>query len=75
VLNDFVRSNDVASVIEFGCGDGLQKHPDRTTLRSRYIECLLVLGDTTGAWTLASDAIDQGCREFEQTARKLAPRP
>jgi Flp pilus assembly protein TadD len=54
---------------------GLRKHPDRTTLRSRYIECLLVLGDTSAARTLAGEAVEQGHSEFEQTVRRLSPHP
>jgi hypothetical protein len=54
---------------------GLQKHADRTTLRSRYIECLLVLGDTMGARNLALNAVAQGYPEFEQTVRRLSSSP
>jgi tetratricopeptide (TPR) repeat protein len=51
---------------------GLRNHPDRTTLRSRYIECLLVLGDTMTARALAVDAVRQGYREFDQTLHRLS---
>jgi tetratricopeptide (TPR) repeat protein len=54
---------------------GLRNHPDRTTLRSRYIECLLFLGDTAAARSLALDAVEQGYPEFEQTVRRLSVRP
>jgi hypothetical protein len=54
---------------------GLARVPDRTTLRSRYIECLLTVGDTARALALANEAVRAGYREFEQTARRLGTEP
>jgi len=51
--------------------DGLAKHPDRTTLRSRYIECLLAMGDTVRAVATARDGIRLGRTEFEQVLQRL----
>ena len=53
---------------------GLVKHPGRTVLRSRFIECRLKLGDTTGALMLARQAVALGHSEFEQTVRRLTGR-
>jgi hypothetical protein len=54
---------------------GLARVPDRTTLRSRYIECLLTVGDTARAVAQANEAVRAGYREFEQTARRLGTEP
>jgi hypothetical protein len=50
---------------------GLRIHPTRTTLRARFIECRLKLGDTTGALALAREAVELGHPEFEQTIQRL----
>jgi tetratricopeptide (TPR) repeat protein len=51
--------------------DGLSKHPDRTPLRSRYIECLLALGDTGRAIRAAEAGLRLGLTEFEQVITRL----
>jgi hypothetical protein len=51
---------------------GLQRHPDRTPMRSRLIECLLLVGDTVRARALAAEAVREGRAEFEQTLRRLS---
>lgn len=50
---------------------GLVRHPSRTTLRARFIECRLALGDTAHAVSLAREAVALGHSEFEQTVRRL----
>ncbi|HEV8356785.1 MAG TPA: tetratricopeptide repeat protein [Gemmatimonadales bacterium] len=51
--------------------EGLGRHPDAILLRSRLIECLLAVGDTGRARTLAREAVDRGQSEFAAALRRL----
>jgi len=51
--------------------EGLGRHPDAILLRSRLIECLLAVGDTVRARTLAREAVNRGQSEFAATLRRL----
>jgi predicted Zn-dependent protease len=51
--------------------DGVQRFPDRTVARSRLIECLLAVGDTVKALTVANQAVQLGQSEFSHTVERL----
>ena len=51
--------------------EGLGRHPGAILLRSRLIECLLAVGDTVRARTLAREAVDRGQSEFTAALRRL----
>lgn len=56
--------------------DGVRLAPDRTTVRSRLIECALTAGDTARALAAANEAVALGQAEFRGTAERLTrPRP
>lgn len=58
--------------------EAVTRFPDGTILRSRLIECALVVGDTARAVATAEDAVALGYPEFESTLRRLgrpAPAP
>jgi hypothetical protein len=55
--------------------DGVQRFPDRTVARSRLIECLLAVGDTAKALTVAKQAVGLGQSEFSRTIQRLQTKP
>jgi hypothetical protein len=55
--------------------DGVQRFPDRTVARSRLIECLLAVGDTAKALTVAEQAVGLGQSEFSRTIQRLETKP
>jgi hypothetical protein len=54
---------------------GLEVEPDRTAVRAKLVECLLKLGDTTRALTVADSGITLGDSSFVQVRRRLERRP
>jgi hypothetical protein len=63
------RCSEALPVLEAG----VRLAPERTTLRSRLIECALAIGDTARARAVASEAVRLGQQEFNATLRRLAP--
>jgi hypothetical protein len=53
---------------------GVEADPTRTIVRSRLIECALVVGDTLRARGVAEEAVHRGMQEFELTLRRITPR-
>ncbi len=53
--------------------EGVRIAPERTTVRSRLIECALAAGDTALALSRAEEAVRLGQPEFTATLRRLSP--
>ncbi|HEV8150763.1 MAG TPA: hypothetical protein VGP61_11310 [Gemmatimonadales bacterium] len=54
--------------------EGVRLAPERTTTRSRLIECALAVGDTARARAVAREAVRLGQQEFNSTLRRLGGR-
>ena len=51
--------------------EGIERHPDRTLIRSRYVECALAVGDTAAARAAADAGIRRGNEEFRAVRERL----
>lgn len=72
VLNDFVRTNDIQTIIEFGCGDGAQlrlaKYPEYVGVdvaRTSIKRCSSLFADDAGKRFFLADALPKDIGLFD----------